>query len=125
MLTLSTLAVGDVVGGTDGHHGTVRISSASCGGYNSTSTPVVLRSYQSHRWLSKHCRSLVAADQQPDLLAHSLSSSSSLLSMVTMTLSTLVVVLTDGHIGTVRSIANGHVDSLGFVLVVYCRGPVT
>jgi hypothetical protein len=40
ILTLSTLVVVD---GTDGHHGTVHILLVRflCGGYNSTSTPVV------------------------------------------------------------------------------------
>jgi hypothetical protein len=40
MVTL-TLPALVVVVGTDGHHGTVRFTSASCGGYNSTSTPVL------------------------------------------------------------------------------------
>jgi hypothetical protein len=50
-MALSALVV--VGDRTDGHHGTVRFASTSCGGYNSTSTPVLR----------------VAADQHPDLLA--------------------------------------------------------
>jgi hypothetical protein len=38
-MALSALVV--VGDRTDGHHGTVRFASASCGGYNSTSTPVL------------------------------------------------------------------------------------
>jgi hypothetical protein len=41
MATMALSALVVVGDRTDGHHGTVRFTSASCGGYNSTATPVV------------------------------------------------------------------------------------
>jgi hypothetical protein len=41
MATMALSALVVVGDRTDGHHGTVRLASASCGGYNSTSTPVL------------------------------------------------------------------------------------
>jgi hypothetical protein len=109
-------------GSMDGHNGTVHILSAFC------SCSFI------YRWLRRHCRfflSHVAMDQHPDLLACSLSLSSSLTVNLTLSTTPSASCSRGGYISTSTPVvcitnANGHVDAVGYaefnVASLCCRG---